>query len=105
MLEVSWSWDAERDLESSVSDPAVRDQLRRNAEKILHNIPPRTFPDDEGAGDGGIMWHRGVSHELPEQPGGPQNYFLFYRRRNPAPGFEVRGVRSTHQIASRLLDR
>lgn len=35
--------------------------LRRNAEEILHYIPPRVYPADEGAFDG-IMWHRAIDH-------------------------------------------
>ena len=42
MGRVWWSAQAEADLESI--DPAVRDQLRRNAEMILHDILPRTTP-------------------------------------------------------------
>ena len=106
MGRVSWLDQAESDLDSIA--PAVKDQLRRNAEEILHDIAPRIFPTDEGAA-GGIMWHRCITHEqdreieagrLPEQADGPQNYFLIYRKRNPAPGFEVLAVRSIGQIAS-----
>jgi len=97
------SWDkAEADLDSIA--PAVAYQLRRNTEEILHYIPPRTaYPADEGT-DGRIMWHRGVAHgrgmEQEEQDDGPQNYFLFYRRRTTAPGFEILAVRSIHQMAN-----
>jgi hypothetical protein len=102
MGRVSWSDQAEADLKS-IAPGAVRDQLRRNAEEILHLIPPRTaYPDDEGA-DGGIMWHRGDGHSpvFADQDDGPQNYFLFYRRRATAPGFEILAVRSIHQMARR----
>ena len=110
MPQVTWLARAEADLRAIVSNPAVRDQLRCNAEEILHDIPPRTCPADEGADDG-IMWHRGITHEqerqieagwLAEQADdGAQacDYFLIYRSLNPA-GFEVLAVRSTGQIAS-----
>ena len=102
MGRVSWSVRAESDLQS-INPGAVRDQLRHNAEEILHYIPPRTaYPADEGA-DGRIMWHRGVAHGRctgQEEDNGPQNYFLFYRRRVTAPGFEILAVRSIHEVAS-----
>ena len=99
MGRVSWSAQAEADLESI--GPAVRDELRRNAEETLHEIPPHpASPADEGV-DGGIMWHRGGGHdEFTEQENGPQNYFLFYRKRQSAPGFEVLAVRSVRQVAA-----
>ena len=102
MGRVSWSDQAEDDLNSI--DPAVRDQLRRNAEEILHLIPPCTDPADEGAYSG-IMWHRGDGHgRFTRRPNGPQDYFLIYRRCDPAPGsedpeFEVLAVCSIHQVA------
>jgi hypothetical protein len=103
MGRVSWSDQAKSDLQR-IDPDTVRDQLKRNAEEILHYIPRRTaYPADEGA-DGRIMWHRGVAHgrytEQEEQDNGPQNYFLFYRRRTTAPGFEILAVRSIHQVAS-----
>ena len=99
MGRVSWSDQAEADLQSI--DPGVRDQLRHNAEEMLHHIPPNTaYSADEGA-HGGIMWHRGIGDgRSTEQDSGPQNYFLLYRKRNPAPGFEILAVRSIHQMAS-----
>jgi hypothetical protein len=106
MGRVSWSDEAAADLDSI--DPAVRDQLRRNAEKILHLIPPGTDPADEGACSG-IMWHRGDGHgRFTMQPEGPQDYFLVYKRREPAsgsedpeedPDFEVLAVCSIRQVA------
>jgi hypothetical protein len=102
MGRVSWSGQAEADLDSI--DPVVRDQLRRNAEEILHLIPPCTHPADEGA-DSGIMWHRGDGHgRFTDRSNGPQDYFLLYRSCDPAPGsedpeFEVLAVRSIHQVA------
>lgn len=59
MRKVSWSDRAEADLDRIAS--AVADQLRRNAEEILHDIPPVEYAGDEGA-YGGIMWHRGDGH-------------------------------------------
>ena len=104
---VSWSDQAEAELEALVPDPAVREQLKRNAEATLHHVV--TYTPHEGAEDG-IMWHRGITHEqerqietgsLPEDDDGTQcwDYFLFYRPLDSA-GFEVIGLRSTHQIAA-----
>ena len=39
---VSWSDQAEADLDNI--PPAVAYELRRNAEEILHDIPPRVYP-------------------------------------------------------------
>jgi plasmid stabilization system protein ParE len=104
MPRVSWSDRAEADLEIVVTDIFVRAQVRGLAEEILHDIPPRLYPADEGIFDG-IMWHRCVAHghemEIREdQADDPQHYFLFYKKRNPGPGFEVLGVCSIHQIAA-----
>jgi len=110
---VSWSKRADEDLGAYVMVPAVREYLRRNADKILHDVrpePPMRCVElwDAGA-DGELMWHRGVPHEherlseqadgLEEQADGPELYFLFYRQRSPGPGFEVVAVRSVHQLA------
>jgi hypothetical protein len=108
---VSWSEQAESDLESLVANPAVRAQIKHIAEEILHDIPPRTCPDDGSAH--GIMWHRCITWEqkrqleeaeleeeqLKDTTDGPWNYFLMYTKGNSAK-FEVLGVRSTHQMAS-----
>jgi hypothetical protein len=106
MARVSWSEEAERDLEVFVATAAVRDQLRRNAQEVLHDIAYAPRPSCAREADAGavgeIMWHRGVPHgheRLPEQSDGPQNYFLIYRRQNSAQEFEVLGVRSIHQVA------
>jgi hypothetical protein len=56
---VSWSEQAESDLESLVANPAVRAQIKHIAEEIMHDIPPRTCPDDGSAH--GIMWHRCIT--------------------------------------------
>jgi hypothetical protein len=97
MPRVSWSVQASSDLENI--EPGTRDQIRRSVEEFLHDIPPLTRPADEGAA-GGIMWHRCIAHEHdPEHAEGPQNYFIFYRKRNPALGFEVLAIRSIQQIA------
>ena len=96
-MRVSWD-NAESDLESI--DPAVVDQLKLNAEQILHHLPPIDHPADEGAA-GGIMWHRGCPHERPAgQAGGPREYFLFYVKTNSSPEFEILAVRSIYQVAS-----
>jgi|SRR5271166_3292087 len=110
MGEVWWSDQAESDLESI--DLAVRDEIRRNAEKILHQNPPCPYPADEDADDAGVMWRCCTNHEqerqieagwLPEEADdGAQawDYFLIYRSLNPGPGFEVLAVRSIQQIAN-----
>jgi hypothetical protein len=109
MGRVWWSDQAEADMSSI--DPAVRDQLRHNAEENLHPIPPRTHPADEGA-YGGVMWHRADGHgRFAKRPDGSQDYFLIYRRRDPAPGsgdsedpeFEVLAIRSIYQVACMWL--
>jgi hypothetical protein len=109
MVRVRWSAEAEADLKT-INPPAVRDQLRDNTGEILHLISPRNAdPADEGA-EGGIMWHRGDGHgRFTRQPEGPQDYFLFYCRCDPAPEFadpeedpefEVLAVCSNRQVAS-----
>ncbi len=65
MGKVSWSEQAESDLESLVANPAVRAQIKHIAEEILHDIPPRTCPDDGSAH--GIMWHRCITWEQKRQ--------------------------------------
>jgi Pentapeptide repeats (8 copies) len=62
---VSWSEQAESDLESLVANPAVRAQIKHIAEEILHDIPPRTCPDDGSVH--GIMWHRCITWEQKRQ--------------------------------------
>lgn len=104
MAKVIWTARAIADLETLVTEPAVRHRLSANAENILHDIPSAAVarPADEGVADG-IMWHRGTADEyedFSEQADGPQNYFLFYRRQESGPGFEVLAVRSVYQVAS-----
>ena len=65
MGKVSWSEQAESDLESLVANPAVRAQIKHIAEEILHDIPPRTCADDGSAH--GIMWHRCITWEQKRQ--------------------------------------
>jgi hypothetical protein len=95
------SWDkAEADLDRIAL--AVADQLRRNAEEILHDIPPVEYASDEGELPYGIMWHRGADHEdLSEQDDGPQDYVFLYRRQDSSPGFEILAVPSTKEMASK----
>ena len=94
------SWDkAESDLQGM--DSAVVDQLKENAEMVLHRIPPAYYPADEGA-DGAVMWHRAYPHGRPAgQDGGPHEYFLLYTQTDSEQEFEILGVRNIHQIASR----
>jgi hypothetical protein len=113
---VSWSPEAIRELELTVKDRSVQEDLKRNAEETLHQIQERSDEDrgehGEHSADAGrvgeIMWHRGWTHEQqgqaewePEDPAddGPWNYILFYRN---APGpavFEVLAVRGRREIA------
>jgi hypothetical protein len=114
MSGVWWSDEALAELELVVEDPAVREQLKRNAEETLHDIPPGANSADEGA-EGEIMWRRAITHEQERQikagtllepeddPYQAWNYILFYRKREPDHGFEVLAVRSVHQIASLLM--
>lgn len=107
MPRVTWSAQAEAELDALVADPAVRDQLRRHAAATLHYVVACSA--DEGAEDG-IMWRRGISDEqerkmnggrLPDDDDGTRawDYFLLYRPLNPG-AFEVLGVRSNRQIAA-----
>jgi hypothetical protein len=96
---VSWGNEAEAKLDSIAL--AVADELRRNAEEILHDIPPVEVEGDEGDLPYGIMWHRGAAHErFSEQDGGPQNYVFLYRRQDSNPEFEILAVPSNKEMAS-----
>jgi hypothetical protein len=100
MGRVSWSDQAEADLDRMAL--AVADQLRRNTEEILHDIPPVEYQSDEGELPNGIMWHRGAAHEsLSEHDGGPQDYAFLYRRQDSNPESEILAVPSTKEIASK----
>jgi hypothetical protein len=108
VLGAFWSEQAEQDLEAIVTAPAVRDQLRYNAEEILHDILSEWRSRCVDVGDAGsageVMWHRGVAHDhewLPEQANGPEDYFLFYQRLTSGSGFEILAVRSIYQAARR----
>jgi len=107
MPRVTWSAQANIELVTTVSDPAVRAQLKANAKVALHRVHAGTA--DEGADDG-IMWRRGITAEecqirpgwrweQPDDGAQAWDYFLIYRPMGPS-WFEVLGVRSTRQIAS-----
>lgn len=111
VLRVSWAPEAESDLQLVVSDPAVRVQLKRNAEATLHEIQASDGEDRRAEGfEGEVMWHPGWTHEqelraswLPEQADdGPWNYVLFYRRAVVPAKFVVLAVHSRSQIADRI---
>jgi hypothetical protein len=111
MGQVLWSEQAEADLaQLEITYPGVTKQLKRCAGKVLHPISPRTAdPAEEGIADE-IMWHRGDGHGhfMKRRGCGPQDFFLFYRRCDSAPGskdpeFEVLAVRSVHQVARMWL--
>ena len=106
---VSWTPAAESDLQLVVDDPAVRDQLKLNAEMTLHEIKASAGRDRGSEGIAGeVMWHRGIpcgmlSEDLlaQEDDDGPWNYFFLYTPRhpdpeNPASGsyFEILDLRS-----------
>jgi hypothetical protein len=118
---VSWSPKAIRELQR-IKNPSVREDLKRNAEEALHEIPEQGDDDREDHSDeyredhsadegrsGEIMWHRGWTHEQarqaawePQEPAddGPWNYFLLYRKVPGPTAFEVLAVRSIHQVAN-----
>jgi hypothetical protein len=109
--QVAWTPEAESDLQLVVNAPAVRSELKRNAEATLHEIDAFSGGDRRAEGiEGEIMWHRGWTHDqelraswLPEQADdGPWNYVLFYRRAAGPAEFEVLAVRSRIQIAGRI---
>ena len=111
---VSWTPEADSDLQLVVNDPAVRDQLKRNAEATLHEIKAFTSEDRRAEGfEGEVMWHRGWTHKqelraswLPEPAGdGPWNYVLFYRSAVSPAEFVVLAVRSRIQIADRICEQ
>jgi hypothetical protein len=111
-VSVSWGNEAEAKLDSIAL--AVADELRRNAEEILHDIPPVAYKGDEGDFPDGSMWHSGAAHErlseedeslseedesLSEEDGGPQNYVFLYRRQDSNPEFEILAVLSNKEMA------
>ena len=113
-LRVSWTPEAESDLQLVVDDPAVRDQLKRNAEVTLHEIEASAGGDRRSEGcEGEVKWHRGWDHEqerreswYPEQADdGPWNYVLFYRSAAGPAEFEVLAVRGRLQIADRIWEQ
>jgi hypothetical protein len=108
---VAWTPEADADLQLIVKDPAVREEVKRNAEMTLHDIEAFSGQDRRSEGsEGEIMWHRGWNHKqerraswLPEQADeGPWNYVLFYRSTVGPAEFEVLAVRSHIQIADRI---
>jgi hypothetical protein len=111
---VSWTPQADFDLQVAVCEPAIRDQIKHNAETTLHEIDAFSAGDrrDEGF-EGEILWHRGWTHEqelraswLPEQADdGPWNYVLFYRRAVGLAEFEVLAVRGRIQIADCIWEQ
>lgn len=107
---VSWSAQAQRDLEALVPSDAVRADIKRIAEEILHDLPIPASPADYGTEDG-IFWRRCLTTEqesqlkqgsLQDKLGGSWDLFLLCSRQNPA-GFEVLAVRSIRQVASREM--
>lgn len=123
MGKLSWSAEAKADLKNIA--PAIREQIKRNAEKTLPDIQFCT-----GAAHG-ILWHRGITHveevlldwAEQEDVDGLQawDYYLYYRKLHPEgaedppaadsenaegaedpEGFEVLAVLSTHQHMDHL---
>jgi hypothetical protein len=110
---VWWTPEAESDLQLVVDDPAMRDQLKRNAETTLHEIEASVGGDRRAEGfEGEVMWHRGWDHQqerrqswYPEQADdGPWNYVLFYRSAAVPAKFAVLAVRSRVQIGGRIWE-
>ena len=111
---VSWTPEAESDLQWVVGDPAVRDQLKRNAEVTLHEIEASPGGDRRSEGfEGKVMWHRGWDHEQERRESwypeladdGPWNYVLFYRSAVVPARFVVLAVRSRLQIGERIWEQ
>jgi|HubBroStandDraft_1064217.scaffolds.fasta_scaffold167096_2 hypothetical protein len=111
---VAWTPEADSDLQLIVKDPAVREEVKRNAETTLHDIEAFSGQDRRSEGsEGEIMWHRAWNHKqerraswLPEQADeGPWNYVLFYRSTVGPAEFEVLAVCSRIQIAERIWER
>jgi len=110
---VSWTPAAESDLQLVVDDPAVRDQLKLNAEMTLHEIKASAGRDRGSEGIAGeVMWHRGIpcgmlSEDLlaQEDDDGPWDYIVFYRRAAGPAEFEVLAVRGRLQIADRIWEQ
>ena len=76
---VFWSPEALRELQR-IRDRSVQEDLKRNAEEALHEIPERgdeyrqdhsdEYREDHSADEGRvgeIMWHRGWTHEQEHQ--------------------------------------
>ena len=110
---VAWTPEAESDLRLVVDDPAVRAQLKRNAEVTLYEIGASAGGDRRSEGfEGEVMWRRGWDHEqerreswYPEQADdGPWNYVLFYRSAVVPAQFVVLAVRSRFQIGDRIWE-
>lgn len=107
MGKVSWSDQAKAELAELESRyPGVTRQLKRCAGKALHPVSSGTADRAEEGIEGEIMWHRGDGHgEFTRRRGrGPQDFFLFYRMCDSAPGstepkFEVLAVRSVEDVA------
>jgi hypothetical protein len=113
VLRVWWTPEAESDLRLVVDDPAVRDQLKRNAEVTLHEIEASAGGDYRSEGfEGEVMWHRGWDHEQERRESwypeladdGPWNYVLFYRSAVVPAKFVVLAIRSRIQIADRIWE-
>jgi hypothetical protein len=113
-LRVSWTPEAESALQLVIGDPAVREELKRNAEVTLHEIEASGGGDLRSEGrEGELMWHRGWDHEQEHRPSwyaeraddGPWNYVLFYRRTAGPAEFQILAVRSRLQIADRIWEK
>ena len=110
---VSWSPEAIRELELTVKDRSVQEDLKRNAEETLHETQERSDENrQDHSADEGRAWRDHVARGwstagTPGQVGagrprddGPWNYVLFYRKASGPAVFEVLAVRSYVQIAN-----
>jgi hypothetical protein len=117
MAKVWWSDQAAAYLEN-IRPRATRNVLKHKAGEILHVILPHNADSADEGVEGEIMWHRGDGHgRFTKLPKGPQDYFLIYKRRDPAsgsedseeeppegdPDFEVLAVYSVRQVACMWL--
>ena len=106
-------WSSRARARQEIIDPAVRDQLTSNGSKVLHDMPPASYPQDEGR-QGEIMWHRGITcgtapkRLLSKEDDGPWNYVLIYTQWRPDPQsdpdpvtFEILDIIHVSEVADR----
>src|SRR6185312_5466564 len=94
-------------------DPAIADELRSSAPRVLHAVPADPDPRRariEGSG-GQVMWHQAVDHGAQLQDDDSlQDYFYFYEPwsgdappEGPEPEFLILEIVSNDDIAAAVL--